>query len=249
MTKISTTDFLPTFVVEESRFWQSAESGIDALKRCRSKQHFKQYPKQVYYRHNSRGFRDLEWPDQVNQAIWCVGDSFTVGLGTPFEHTWPQVLKQHTGRNVINISMDGASNTWISRKSCSIITEVNPPLVIIMWSYFHRREMGIEFGTDIQRRRWSDESATDEDNVKDFMLCLQKVVDTAKPTNTKLIHFLIPKASPVKDLALDNVENFLGEVPQLDWARDRHHFDLLTSQAVCDQILSKMSTWPDLARG
>lgn len=240
MTKISTTDFLPTLVVPENQNLECIESGIDSLSRCPDKQHFRSYPNQVHYRYNSRGFRDLEWPLQLHEAIWCVGDSFTVGLGSPFEHTWPQVLKQRSGRDVINIGLDGASNAWIARKCRSIIMELEPSLVIVMWSYFHRRELLVGTASDIERRQWFDHNATHEDNLQDFLDCLQTTLDAAASTRTQLMHFLIPNASPIKQIDLAHVENFLGEVQQLDWARDRHHFDLLTSQAVCDKILSRL---------
>jgi hypothetical protein len=225
------------------------ESGIDSLARCVDKNWFKNFPHEVSYCYNSRGFRDLEWPTQLKQAIWCVGDSFTVGLGSPFDHTWPQVLRQRSQRDVINISLDGASNAWIARKCQTILTQVNPDVIVVMWSYFHRRELANTAASDVDRRQWFDHAATHEDNLQDFLSCLQSTLDCAAGQSSKLIHFLIPNASPIKNFALPPVDNFMGEVQQLDWARDHHHFDLLTSQSVCDQIISRLSTWPDLCHG
>ena len=37
--------------------------------------------------------------------------------------------------------MDGASNTWISRKSEDILQTINPKTLIIHWSYLNRREI------------------------------------------------------------------------------------------------------------
>ena len=134
---------LPDFTLPSrvNQFW--TESGIDSLEQCLDKEHFKSYPHQIEYRYNSRGFRDAEWPDdlsQLKQAIWCIGDSFTVGIGSPLEHTWPYILQQQTKCRVINISMDGASNNWISRRAVDIIKNINPKAMILQWSYVERRE-------------------------------------------------------------------------------------------------------------
>ena len=120
-----------------------AESGIDSLDGCPDKKHFKNYPHKIEYRHNSRGFRDTEWPDTITElqdSIWCIGDSFTVGLGSPLTHTWPNILQNKLNRRCINVSLDGASNNWISRRCVDIINAINPKLMIIHWSYLERRE-------------------------------------------------------------------------------------------------------------
>ena len=120
---------------------------MDSWEKCLDKTHFKQYPHRVLYQYNSRGFRDQEWPNSIEElanAIWCVGDSFTVGLGSPVEHTWPDILQKFTQKRTINVSMDGASNNWISRKILKILTQVQPELIVVHWSYLQRREDSID---------------------------------------------------------------------------------------------------------
>lgn len=166
---------LPDLVLSTraNQHWQF--SGMDSLENCIDKKHFKSYPYAVDYDYNSRGFRDSEWPediDQLTHAIWCVGDSFTEGLGSPAEHAWPFLLQNQTNMKTINVSMDGASNDWISRRSCDIINTIRPKKLIIHWSYTHRREDTIENGQQII---WSefynsvkDITWPDCDNLKDF---------------------------------------------------------------------------------
>ncbi len=116
---------------------------MDSPEYCLDSQHFAQYPFEINYKYNSRGFRDVEWPDSLEDlksSIWCLGDSFTVGIGQPFEHTWPQTLQRATSRRTINVSMDGASNHWISRRARQILAEVKPKTMILMWSYAFRSE-------------------------------------------------------------------------------------------------------------
>ena len=124
-------------------------SGIEYLKEWSDKKHFQSYPYKISYQYNSRGFRDLEWPsDHLQEAIWCVGDSFTSGIGVPFAHTWPQILQQKTNCRTINISLDGASNGWMARHSNEIIKEIQPRYLIVQWSFSHRREADISVVLD-----------------------------------------------------------------------------------------------------
>jgi hypothetical protein len=133
-----------------SRQNESSEfSGMDCFEHCFDKKHFQSYPYTISYQYNSRGFRDAEWPSEhLEEAIWCIGDSFTSGIGLPWAHTWPQILQKKTNCRTINISLDGASNNWIARHANEIIKEIQPKYLIIQWSYSHRREADISIVLD-----------------------------------------------------------------------------------------------------
>lgn len=133
-------------------------SGSDSLEHCLDKKHFMQYPFNIVYEYNSRGFRDSEWPSEIENlksAIWCLGDSFTVGIGQAFENIWPQVLQRMMYRRTINVSMDGASNYWISRRARQILAEIKPKTMILMWSYASRSEDPNSDLSDEHRRKYS----------------------------------------------------------------------------------------------
>lgn len=117
-----------------------SEAASDTFKNCLDKKRFIEYPDKVEYRYNSRGFRDVEWPADLQSAIWCIGDSATTGIGTSFENTWPQKLSLVTGKRVINISMEGASNNWIARRAKEISEYINPKNIIVQWTFVERRE-------------------------------------------------------------------------------------------------------------
>lgn len=136
------------------------ESGIDSmhwLKQSNANQkridQFLNFPNSVVYEFNSRGFRDHEWPnnEQLKDAVWCIGDSFTLGIGSPFDHIWPQVLQRRSNRRTINVAMDGASNEWISMMAKYILKEIKPTNLVIMWSYLHRRYGGLSTLNNNQR--------------------------------------------------------------------------------------------------
>jgi hypothetical protein len=132
---------LPSFVLPSYFNLTATQTGMDNPKECINIDHYKSYPWPVVYEYNSRGYRDEEWPEDLDNAIWCFGDSFTVGLGSPRSHTWAQQLQKQSGIRTINIGMNGASNNWIARKIHEF-SEANvcPRAVAVHWSYLHRRE-------------------------------------------------------------------------------------------------------------
>jgi hypothetical protein len=192
------------------------ESGIDSVERCLDKKHFAEYPHVVSYKYNSRGFRDAEWPESMSElqdSIWCIGDSFTVGIGSPLEHTWPYAVCQQQQKRTINVSMDGASNEWIARKAISVHKEINPKIMIIMWSYFHRREKKSSIPSDEERRIHSDMSSA-ADDVKNFLDCINRVDQIAK----NCIHFIIPNANLINPKELQMcIQRSWNTVKGVDW--------------------------------
>ena len=120
------------------------ELGNDSKSLCKTNIDIKlweSYPHKVEYRFNERGYRDKPWPDNLNDCIWCFGDSFTLGLGARFSHTWPYILREKTKSKLVNISMNGASNGWMFRKIKELLREVQPAAIIVQWSYTHRHEL------------------------------------------------------------------------------------------------------------
>lgn len=234
---------LPNFVIPSKINFTTDYEKPDSPQDCLDSDHFKNYPFAVNYKYNSRGFRDYEWPDSLDNAVWCIGDSFTVGLGSPYEHIWPVVLSKVTGLKTVNVSVNGASNAWISRKTCELINTLQPKLIVIMWSYFYRRESSNELLNDEERQIWSNQTKW-QINYKDFKFNRDKV----KNTNTKIIDCCIPDCWRGSKLffgmdVLPNLvkdDDFLGEVPVLDYARDYHHFDIKTSKYIVDKIIKRM---------
>lgn len=186
---------LPDFVLP-SRVNQCWEySGMDSIDECKDKKHFEQYPHTISYQYNSRGFRDQEWPNSVEElkdAIWCVGDSFTVGVASPLEHTWPWLLQNQTGRRVINVSMDGASNNWIARRTALIQKEIAPKNIVVMWSYISRREHE-NTKLDDEQRRLHLINSSDFEDILDLKQCINSI------KNNNVIQLSIPSYLPFLD--------------------------------------------------
>jgi hypothetical protein len=191
------------------------ETGIDTIKWCRDREHFLSYPHKVEYHYNSRGFRDAEWPDdmlELKEAVWCIGDSFTVGLGSPVEFTWPQRLSVAINKRTINVSMDGASNEWIARIAQHIISAVDPKKIVIMWSYTHRREHSNTLLSDEDRRIQFIKTTVQED--LDNLLACKKQVDSM---SSNVVNFAIPGAHSG---VLSNVADCWNKIRDPSWPVD-----------------------------
>jgi hypothetical protein len=213
-------------------------TGTDSIRDCLDRAHYRAYPHKITYQFNSRGFRDREWPDDVKSAIWCLGDSFTVGVGSPIDHNWTRQVELTCRQSTINISLDGASNDWIARQARNIIRTVQPRNMIIMWSYVHRREDPNSELSDEDRRISSQNGATERDDQINFQTC----IGSLEGSSTNILHFIIPfaYADSHNSRSKDWPPSHINKVTQLDVARDGHHFDILTSQWVAQQAASEL---------
>lgn len=198
---------------------------------------------EISYRYNSRGFRDDEWPtENLQDCIWCIGDSFTVGIGVPYDHIWPQILQKKLQKRTINISLDGASNNWIARHACNIIKEIKPKYLVIHWSYLHRRELSLtevaypynsyvetDFDIEIARRIHILDNQDNLDDIKNLQDCIEKV---SCQQDSSILHSFIPKFYRVHNIYRElNFYNqkFCKPFYCLDYGRDLHHYGYKTA--------------------
>lgn len=218
--------------------------GLDSIEHCVDKNHFTNYPTPVVYIYNSLGYRDQEWPTDVSNQIWCVGDSFTAGLGQRYENIWPQLVEQKINTRTINVSMHGASNDWISRRVRYILDNFNPKSILIQWSYLHRREF--ENSSHIDEDRAAQHDPNDTNDLENFSKNLYNVM----MPNVNIVHSFIPKfhslwgERPVdqqiyKFLTSCNVSYFQPPA-QVDFSRDGHHYDAVTANAYADLYIDKL---------
>ena len=105
------------------------------------------YPVQDFdYQFNSWGFRGPEYTQYIGKPVnICVGDSFTVNIGGPIEHSWCSQLALHFDIPTLNLGMDGCGNDAIKLvydKAC-LVFDVKDTFV--MYSFLHRRLVDNEF--------------------------------------------------------------------------------------------------------
>ena len=186
---------LPEFKLSTRKNQLWTESGLDCLELCLDMEHYKNYPYPVEYKYNSRGFRDAEWPDsmiELQNSTWCIGDSFTVGIGSPLSNTWVNILQTKTNHRCINVSMDGASNKWIARKAIEVLNVIKPKNMIIQWSYLTRDE-STDVTKDDEDRRLPDINLS----LTELYLINYKLIKATElqKNNCNIIHSFIPQAT------------------------------------------------------
>jgi len=211
--------------------------GMDTLEKCDDKDHYLSYTKDISYRYNSRGFRDHEWPEDLSDVVWCVGDSFTVGMGQPFEETWPQLLGKKLGKTCLNIGEDGCANDTMALRIQEICKSYTPKLVVVMWSYFARRRVS---GVNVDHDK--NDFGVDED-----MANFSKNFKIVNELPTNIINLIIPHAFENGEMLKQNHPE-LRILKQLDYARDYHHFDIRTSVGVCQHIMKKINEFDNSSK-
>lgn len=203
----------------------SFTSGLDHPFKAKDFIHFCSYPYPISYKYNDRGFRDDAWPTNLNNVIWCIGDSFTKGIGVPFLHTWPSRLQQKTGIRCLNLGLDGASNSLLSSITTQLVSQYSARKIVIMWSYLHRRH----------KDPWNFLQFEDNSDRKDDIANFLSNYHLVNSLSSNTFNILIPKET-AKDIP-HNIQ-LLSDYPTLDLGRDGHHFDKNTSDFIVDNIVS-----------
>lgn len=212
-------------------------TGMDTLELCIDQEYFKSYSKQISYRYNSKGFRDDEWPEDLTDVVWCVGDSFTVGIGQPFEETWPQLLQKKLGKRCLNIGEDGCSNDTMSMRIQEICKLHNPKLIVVMWSYLARRRIN---GNNVHHDKKDFGVYADLSN-------FSKNFQTVNGLQTDIVNLIIPFAFEDMDVLKTKYPN-LDCFAQLDYARNYHHFDIKTSKGVSTLIQQRIKKFDNSSK-
>ena len=138
----------------KSKNYVSKQSGIDSLAYCySSKDWWYNYPVQNFnYQFNSWGFRGPEYSDYVGkEVILCLGDSFTVNIGGPIEHSWPSQLAKYFDIPTVNLGMNGAGNDAIRLvydRACKIF---NVRHTFVVYTFLHRRLEDKQFKSDYNK--------------------------------------------------------------------------------------------------
>jgi|SRR6056300_196379 hypothetical protein len=228
-------------------------SGIDDYHECFDQHHFLNYNKPISYKYNTKGFRDKEWPTDTKNRIWCIGDSFTSGIGQPQHETWPALLEDTLGERCINVGEDGCSNDLITLRAKQIIHQHQPKLIVVMWSYFWRRYLqGENLHYDKNKRELPKH---DMDNfIKNLTTVngmFENIINLVVPDC--FIESSIDKVHVSKEKKKKNINRLLSvstatqlpdiiEVEQVDYARDGHHFDILTCQNLVKDVVSYINS-------
>ena len=93
-----------------------------------------------YYTFNELGFRG-DSPKKKGLKIMSVGCSHTEGIGVHDRQTWSHCLSRMIPNGVdLNLGISGRSNDYIARSILTWVDELKPSIVLVMYTYPHRRE-------------------------------------------------------------------------------------------------------------
>jgi lysophospholipase L1-like esterase len=97
---------------------------------------------QISYKWNSYGFRCNEFKENTRNIL-CLGDSFTVGLGVPVEHTWPMQLGKlyDPTIEVYNLGLCAGSLDYVLRAIHKTIDILKPEAICILAPLVSNREL------------------------------------------------------------------------------------------------------------
>jgi hypothetical protein len=138
------------------------------------------------YTYNELGFRG----DSIKKEgfkVMSLGCSITEGVGVNDDETWPAQFCSHIENGVnFNFGTGGRSNDFICRSLMSYYDLIKPDLVLIMYTFPHRREIytednGIE--PYIPTNVWGKLSETEEGKI------IQSSMDILQNKNTDFINW------------------------------------------------------------
>jgi hypothetical protein len=93
------------------------------------------------YSYNELGFRG----DSIHKKgfkVMSIGCSFTEGVGVNYNETWSAQVCSHIENSVnLNFGASGRSNDYISRCLISYCDKIQPDLVLILYTFNHRKEI------------------------------------------------------------------------------------------------------------
>jgi lysophospholipase L1-like esterase len=211
--------------------------GLDSAEHCVNSKLFHQHPP-VNYRFNSTGFRTHTVDQWQSNAILVLGDSFTLGLGNNVNERYTDIIERQLIHQVLNFSLNGASNDWICRKLAQLLPLFQPRAIVLHYTFSHRRER--------PRTDWHDDERTEceplytsQQNYNNWLDNFYKIC--AMTMDIKVIHSFIHNwhDQPVDYASLG--QNVIPPMAQLDFARDGFHYGPQTHQVLAAKITNLLA--------
>lgn len=116
---------------------------FDSPEHCRlGPQYWHQYSVTQYdYQYNSWGFRGPDYEQYQGQKInVCIGDSTTVNLGGPIEHSWPYHLSKYFNIPTLNFGISGLSYHGMAQIVSRVKTLFDVERVFVLYNLFDTTE-------------------------------------------------------------------------------------------------------------
>jgi hypothetical protein len=141
------------------------------------------------------------------------------------------VLAELVDHPVRNFSLNGASNDWMGRRIKDLVNFFSPPLIIVHYSFSHRREAPFVDWHDDERTE-SEPVYTNDQNISNW----QKNYEIFNSLPVPVIHSFIADWDPVGiDYKLLG-QNIQLPVEKKDLARDGFHYGIKTNYSLARDL-------------
>ena len=179
--------------------------------------------KEISYQFNSNGFRTDEFED-CDCAVF-LGCSFTIGIGIPYENTWPHLVSKELGLKCFNLGQGNGSWDTSFRIGSYWIEKLNPKYVIAMGPPSTRYEI-MPHGTI---------SIHQEENFKNTLLSDLFMFDRNYELNKQ--KNIIALKSFCKNTLIMEYDSEWFNVNWVDMARDLAHPGIKTNALLKNKVL------------
>lgn len=184
--------------------------------------------RKITYRFNQAGFRSDEFSNE--EGIVFLGCSHTVGIGLPYEQTWPYLISKKLGKKCYNLAIGGGSNDLAFRMAYNYIPKLKPPIVVFLVTHNTRLEI-----LDKNNESFSFFGPGSSPFKND------KFYETWLMNETNLNANLLKNLLAIENICDKNNARFIAidesEMPRLDLARDLAHRGTRSNREFAKNVL------------
>lgn len=187
--------------------------------------------RKITYNINNQGFRGLNFTD--DSSIIFLGCSHTFGDGVGYEDTWPYLMSSELKLQCMNLAITGGSSDCAFRLAYHYIPKVQPKLVVMLSPYDTRLEL-IEENTAYRITSFTDKLGFKKSWLGFYNSWMSD--DTNLILNREKNVFAISEICRRHDVKFLNLSHI--HIPQLDLARDLHHYGVKSHKKLSEMFLS-----------
>lgn len=207
--------------------------GFDSLEKCVDKKLWLSHLP-ITYNFNSLGYRDSDWN---TTDYWVIGDSFSMGLGQPYEETWPRLLELKLNVKINKVCCNGAGNDWIDT-AYQLVKQRNPKKVFVMWSFVYRQ---MSKDSDILLLSGYEKLT----KIKNFSLVEKHIAERwqlifNKYAQEDILFSFVPDWNQLLDIRNAELDSRAVKYQIMDRARDGFHFGPKTSDLIAENFIKKL---------
>jgi hypothetical protein len=179
------------------------------------------------YKFNSAGFRSEEFEESA-PSIMFLGCSMTVGIGVPWNTTWPKIVSDELGMKCYNLGIGGSSNDTAFRFAYTWLNKLKPTICIFNQTFADRMEVWQYNGIigDMSKEHpkfylgtWQSNNFNKKILAEKNLLAIKQLCDQS---NTKFVNTSV------------------HSMPYLDLARDLAHPGIQSNQEYAKMVLAKI---------